>query len=54
MASLEQVEILLVEDSAEDAEMTLRALRKNHLANRVHWVKDGEEAQSNAAMSSSP
>jgi len=34
--------------------MTLRARRKNHLANRVHWVKDGEEAQSNAAMSSSP
>jgi len=24
------------------------------LVNRVHWVKDGEEAQSNAAMSSSP
>jgi len=44
MASFEQIEILLVEDSAEDAEMTLRALRKNHLANRVHWVKDGEEA----------
>ncbi len=44
MAGLEQVEILLVEDSAEDAEMTLRALRKNNLANRVHWVKDGEEA----------
>jgi two-component system, response regulator len=32
------------EDSAEDAEMTLRALRKNHLANRVHWVKDDAEA----------
>lgn len=44
MSSLEQIEILLVEDSAEDAEMTLRALRKNNLANRVHWVKDGEEA----------
>jgi two-component system response regulator len=24
--------------------MTLRALRKNNLANRVHWVKDGEHA----------
>lgn len=44
MSSLEQIEILLVEDSAEDAEMTLRALRKNNLANRVHWLKDGEEA----------
>jgi CheY-like chemotaxis protein len=44
MAGMEQLEILLVEDSAEDAEMTLRALRKNNLANRVHWVKDGQEA----------
>jgi len=38
------IEILLVEDSPADAEMTLRALRRNNLANRVHWVKDGEEA----------
>jgi len=44
LTGLAQLEILLVEDSAEDAEMTLRALRKNHLANRVHWVKDGAEA----------
>jgi two-component system, response regulator len=40
----EQVEILLVEDNPEDAEMTLRALRKRNLANHLHWVKDGEEA----------
>ncbi|MFZ1908562.1 MAG: response regulator [Burkholderiales bacterium] len=39
-----QVEILLVEDDPADAEMTLRALRQNKLANRVHWVKDGAEA----------
>jgi len=44
MADLEQVEILLVEDNAADAEMTLRALRRNNLANKLHWVKDGEEA----------
>ncbi|HXM80377.1 MAG TPA: response regulator [Burkholderiales bacterium] len=44
MAGLEQVEILLVEDNANDGEITLRALRKNNLANRVHWVRDGEEA----------
>jgi len=44
MSSLEQVEILLVEDNPEDAEMTMRALRKRNLANHVHWVKDGEEA----------
>jgi two-component system response regulator len=40
----EQVEILLVEDNAEDAEMTMRALRRNHLANQMRWVKDGAEA----------
>ena len=39
-----QIEILLVEDDPADAEMTLRALRRNNLANRVHWVKDGAEA----------
>jgi two-component system response regulator len=44
MENLEKMEILLVEDSARDAEMTLRALRKNNFGNRVHWVKDGEEA----------
>jgi len=44
MSELEQVEILLVEDNPEDAEMTMRALRKRNLANHVHWVKDGEEA----------
>jgi CheY-like chemotaxis protein len=43
-ALLEQVEILLVEDNPEDAEMTMRALRKRNLANQLHWVKDGEEA----------
>ena len=40
----EQIEILLAEDNAEDAEMTMRALRRNNLANKLHWVKDGAEA----------
>ena len=44
MSDFEQIEILLAEDNAADAEMTLRALRRNNLANKVHWVKDGEEA----------
>jgi len=44
MTGFDEVEILLVEDNPEDAEMTLRALRKRNLANQVHWVKDGEEA----------
>jgi two-component system, response regulator len=39
-----EVEILLVEDSPEDAQLTLRALRKHNLANRVFHVKDGAEA----------
>ncbi len=44
MTDYTQVEILLVEDSKRDAEMTLRALKKHNFANSVHWVKDGAEA----------
>ncbi|HLG35221.1 MAG TPA: response regulator [Bacteroidia bacterium] len=40
----QQTEILLVEDNANDAEMTIRALRKNNLANKLLHVKDGTEA----------
>jgi two-component system response regulator len=39
-----EIEILLVEDDADDVELTLRAMRKNHLVNKVHVVRDGEEA----------
>jgi two-component system response regulator len=38
------VEILLVEDNMNDAELTIRELKKHHLANRLFHVKDGEEA----------
>lgn len=38
------MEILLVEDSPDDMELTLRALRSGNLANNVHVVNDGEEA----------
>ena len=38
------VEILLVEDNPNDVELTLRALKKYNLANRVHVVNDGAEA----------
>ena len=44
MNDFQQVEILLAEDSAADAEMTMRTLRKRGIANRVVWVKDGAEA----------
>ena len=40
----EPIEILLVEDNIEDVELTLHALRKENLANRVHVARDGEEA----------
>lgn len=38
------VEILLVEDNPTDAELCIRSLKKQHLANRLIWVKDGAEA----------
>jgi len=38
------VEILIVEDNPNDAEMALRALKKNNLTNNVLVVIDGEEA----------
>jgi two-component system response regulator len=39
-----EVEILLVEDNLSDAELTIRALKKNNLANKLLHVKNGEEA----------
>ena len=42
--NFDEVEILLVEDNPNDAELTIRALKKQHLANNLVRVKDGEEA----------
>ena len=39
-----RVEILLVEDNAEDAELTMRALRRNKIVNDIQVVEDGVEA----------
>jgi len=39
-----EVEILLVEDNPHDAEMAMRALRKNNLSNRIVHVGDGAQA----------
>ena len=44
MNNIGEVEILLVEDNPEDAELTLRALKKHNLANKIFVVTDGEEA----------
>jgi len=38
------VDILLVEDNPNDAELTLHAFRKHKLTNRIHLVRDGAEA----------
>jgi two-component system response regulator len=40
----DQVEILYVEDNAADVELTLIALRRNRVANRLHIARDGAEA----------
>jgi two-component system, response regulator len=42
--SEEPVEILLVEDNASHAEMTVRTLRRNNISNHIHVVRDGAEA----------
>src|SRR5688572_15040028 len=39
-----EVEILLVEDNSNDAELTIRALKKNNIDNHLLHVKDGAEA----------
>lgn len=41
---MQEVEILIVEDSDTDLELALRALRKANLANKVLALRDGTEA----------
>jgi CheY-like chemotaxis protein len=36
--------ILLIDDNPDDVDLTLRALRKNHIANEVIVARDGVEA----------
>ena len=38
------VDLLLVEDNVNDAELTIRQLRKNNMANNLIHLRDGEEA----------
>ena len=44
MLEVERVEILLVEDNALDAELTMRGLSDEKLANKIVWVHDGQQA----------
>jgi two-component system, response regulator len=38
------IEILLVEDDADDAELTIHALKKHNLVNNLCHIDDGEKA----------
>jgi two-component system, response regulator len=40
----DKVDIVLVEDSADDAELVIRALRKSGITNSLVHLKDGEQA----------
>lgn len=44
MNSFERIDILLVEDNPYDAELSMRALQKKKLVNKVEWVQDGADA----------
>jgi len=44
MENTTEVEILLIEDNMNDAEMTIRALKKNNIANKLIHLKDGAQA----------
>jgi CheY-like chemotaxis protein len=44
MSAENDIEILLVEDSPYDAELTIRELKRHHLANKLVHLKDGAEA----------
>jgi two-component system, response regulator len=42
--SVNLIDVLLVEDNMNDAELTIRELKKNNMADNLAHVKDGEEA----------
>lgn len=43
-SNIHNIEIILVEDSLEDADLIMRSLKKNNLSNNVVHLKDGAEA----------
>lgn len=41
---MEQVDVLLIEDNPQDSELTVRAFKKNRMANNIVTINDGAEA----------
>lgn len=44
MSLTNDVQIVLVEDNQDDAELTMRSLKNSNFVNEIIWLKDGEEA----------
>jgi two-component system response regulator len=44
MNDVHDVELLIVEDNEQDLELTLRALKKAKVSNRIQVARDGAEA----------
>ncbi|MEH1785729.1 MAG: response regulator [Nostoc sp.] len=42
--ALRPIEVLLVEDSPSDANLTIKSFSNAQIANNLHWVEDGESA----------
>ncbi|HTX02031.1 MAG TPA: response regulator [Alphaproteobacteria bacterium] len=54
MSGNDAVDVLLVEDNALDADMTIRAFTRHDDSKRITWVHDGEEAMAFLRESSPP
>jgi two-component system, response regulator len=44
MEARRPIDVLLVEDNADHATLTMRALRDGNMLNEIFWVRDGQEA----------
>jgi len=42
---MNSLDVLLVEDNADEAKLSIRAFEKNNIAKNIIWLKDGEEAE---------
>ncbi|MHC5736186.1 hypothetical protein [Nostoc sp.] len=49
--ALRPIEVLLVEDSSSDANLTIKSFLNAQIANNLHWVEDGESAMNYLRLS---